>query len=89
VVIATRRECSPSQVLSPVCEREFSDQSYGFRPHRSCHDALRRAQSHVNAGYKYEVDLDLEKFFDTVSHSRLIELLSELGFILKKIPPPI
>jgi group II intron reverse transcriptase/maturase len=68
---------SITQVLSPVYEREFSDQSYGFRPQRSCHDALRRVQSHVNAGYKYVVDLDLEKFFDTVSHSRLIELLSK------------
>jgi group II intron reverse transcriptase/maturase len=67
---------SVSQVLSPIYEREFSEQSYGFRPRRSCHAALRRAQSHVNAGYKYAVDLDLEKFFDTVSHSRLIELLS-------------
>jgi group II intron reverse transcriptase/maturase len=68
---------SVSQVLSPVYEREFSDHSYGFRPHRSCHDALLGAQSHVNAGYKYVVDLDLEKFFDTVSHSRLMELLSK------------
>lgn len=68
---------SITQVLSPIYEREFSDQSYGFRPHRSCHDALRRAQSHVNGGYRYVVDLDLEKFFDTVNHSRLIELLSK------------
>lgn len=68
---------SIAQVLSPIYEREFSDHSYGFRPKRSCHDALRRAQSHINAGYKYAVDLDLERFFDTVNHSRLIELLSK------------
>lgn len=67
---------SIAQVLSPIYERIFSDASYGFRPGRSSHDALRKSQSHINAGYKYVVDLDLEKFFDTVSHSRLIELLS-------------
>lgn len=68
---------SIAQVLSPIYEPEFSDSSYGFRPHRSCYDALRCAQSHINQGYKYVVDLDLEKFFDTVNHSRLIELLSK------------
>ena len=69
---------SISQVLSPIYERIFSDHSYGFRPKRSCHGALRKSQSHINAGYKYVVDLDLEKFFDTVSHSRLIEILSRV-----------
>ena len=68
---------SISQILSPIYEREFHRNSYGFRPNRGCHDALRGAQTHVNAGYKYVVDLDLEKFFDMVNHSRLIELLSE------------
>ncbi len=67
---------SISQILSPLYEAEFSESSYGFRPGRSCHDALCKAQSHINSGYKYGVDLDLEKFFDTVSHSRLIEVLS-------------
>lgn len=65
-----------SQILSPLYEAEFSETSYGFRPGRSWHDALRKAQSYINSGYKYAVDLDLEKFFDTVSHSRLIEVLS-------------
>ena len=68
---------SISQILSPIYEKEFSETSYGFRPNRSCHDALKRAQSYVTSGYKYVVDLDLEKFFDTVNHSRLIELLSQ------------
>lgn len=67
---------SISQVLSPMYEREFSDNSFGFRPKRSAHKALVRAQSYVRAGYKYCVDLDLEKFFDTVNHSKLIEVLS-------------
>lgn len=68
---------SISQVLSPIYEGEFSDTSYGFRPDRSSHDALKQAQAYISSGYKYAVDLDLEKFFDTVNHSRLIELLSK------------
>lgn len=68
---------SISQVLSCIYEREFSDNSYGFRPKRSSHDALKQAQTYISSGYKYAVDLDLEQFFDTVNHSRLIELLSK------------
>jgi group II intron reverse transcriptase/maturase len=67
---------SISQILSPLYEKEFSDTSYGFRPGRSSHEALRQAQSCITSGYKYAVDPDLEKFFDTVNHSRLIEILS-------------
>ena len=67
---------SISQVLTPIYELEFSDNSYGFRPNRSCHQALKRSQEYITDGYRYCVDLDLEKFFDTVNHSRLIELLS-------------
>ena len=67
---------SISQILTPIYEREFSDTSYGFRPKRGFHDALKQAQAYVTSGYKYAVDLDLEKFFDRVNHSRLIELLS-------------
>lgn len=65
-----------SQILTPIYECEFSDNSFGFRPHRGCHKALRRAQSYMTDGYKYCVSLDLECFFDTVNHSRLIEVLS-------------
>lgn len=65
-----------SQVLSPIYEREFSNNSFGFRPKRSAHKALRTAQNYINAGNKYAVDLDLEKFFDTVNQSKLIEILS-------------
>lgn len=64
------------QVLTPIFERQFSRSSYGFRPKRGCHDALRRVQKIVDKGYKYVVDLDLERFFDTVNHSKLIEILS-------------
>ena len=65
-----------NQVLTPIYERQFSKTSYGFRPKRGCHDALRKAQKIVSEGYIYVVDLDLERFFDTVSHSKLIEILS-------------
>lgn len=65
-----------NQVLTPIYERQFSKTSYGFRPKRGCHDALRRAQQIVESGYKYVVDLDLERFFDTVNHSKLIEIIS-------------
>ena len=65
-----------SQILSPVYERQFSDNSFGFRPHRSCHKALKRAQEYITQGYKYCVCLDLEGFFDTVNHAMLIRILS-------------
>ncbi|MFI3173539.1 MAG: group II intron reverse transcriptase/maturase [Eubacteriales bacterium] len=66
-----------TQVLTRIYNHRFSNWSYGFRPQRGCHDALRKVQDHVNQGYKYAVDLDLEKFFDTVNHSILIRLLSK------------
>lgn len=65
-----------NQVLTPIYEKQFSSNSFGFRPRRDCHGALRRAQSIITDGYKYVVDLDLERFFDTVCHSKLIEVLS-------------
>ena len=65
-----------AQVLSPIYEPGFSPFSYGFRPRRGAHQALRRCQQYITEGYTYAVDLDLEKFFDTVSHSKLIEVLS-------------
>ena len=67
---------SLSQVLSSIYEPKFSASSYGFRPNRSAHDALLCSKEVVNQGYTYCVDLDLEKFFDTVNHSFLLRLLS-------------
>ena len=64
------------QVLSPIYERQFSSSSYGFRPRRSAHQALNQCKSHITDGYRYAVDMDLEKFFDTVNQSKLIEVLS-------------
>ncbi len=65
-----------SQVLQPLYEPQYSPTSYGFRPHRSAHDALLKCGEYISAGYVFTVDMDLEKFFDTVCHSKLIEILS-------------
>ena len=65
-----------TQVLSPIYEKQFSENSFGFRPDRGAHDALKQCQTNVNDGYVYVVDMDSEKFFDTVCQSKLIEVLS-------------
>ena len=65
------------QILSPIFEKQFSDNSFGFRPKRSAHNALKRCQSNITEGYKYVVDMDLEKYFDTVNQSKPIQILSE------------
>jgi group II intron reverse transcriptase/maturase len=65
-----------AQVLSQIYEEQFSENSYGFRPKRGAHEALKQCQQNVNDGYVYVVDMDLEKFFDTVCQSKLIEILS-------------
>ncbi|NYB76175.1 group II intron reverse transcriptase/maturase, partial [Sedimentibacter hydroxybenzoicus DSM 7310] len=64
------------QELSPIYEEQFSESSFGFRPNRGTHDALRKCAEYVDEGYDYVVDMDLEKFFDTVCQSKLIEILS-------------
>lgn len=64
------------QILSPMYEGQFSDNSYGFRPKRSAHQAIRKCQQYTQEGYTYAVDMDLEKYFDTINHSKLIEILS-------------
>jgi len=60
------------QVLFPIFDPHFSDSSYGFRPKRGSHDAVKAARVHVGAGYRYVVDIDLEKFFDRVNHDVLM-----------------
>lgn len=65
-----------AQVLTPIYEKQFSENSFGFRPKRSAHDAMRRSQSNIEQGYEYVVDMDLEKYFDTVNQSKLVEILS-------------
>src|SRR6266478_6344388 len=65
------------QVLQRQWDRTFSDHSYGFRPRRSAHQAVARAQQYVAAGYGWCVDLDLEKFFDRVSHDKLMAQVAQ------------
>ena len=65
-----------AQTLSPTFETQFHEWSFGFRPKRSQHDALKQCRQNVNDGYAYVVDMDLEKFFDTVCQSKLTEILS-------------
>jgi group II intron reverse transcriptase/maturase len=65
-----------AQVLSPIYERKFSDHSYGFRPNRSAHQALKKGSEYVEEGRSTVVDLDLKTFFDVVNHDRLMYRLS-------------
>ena len=64
-----------AQVLTPMFDPTFSDSSFGFRPGRNAHMAIRQVQAHVKDGYRIAVDLDLAKFFDTVNHDLLMSLL--------------
>lgn len=61
-----------AQVLMPLFEPHFSPHSYGFRPGRSAHDAVRQAQTHMQEGYDWVVDIDLESYFDRVNHDMLM-----------------
>ena len=65
-----------AQELTPLYEVQFSDNSYGFRPGRGTHNALKRCQQLADEGYVYVVSMDLAAYFDTVNHSKLIEVLS-------------
>ena len=70
-----------NQVLSPIFDPNFSQSSYGFRPGRSAHQAVRKAQAYVGSGKRWLVDIDLEKFFDRVNHdivmSRVAKQISD------------
>lgn len=63
------------QILQPLLDPTFSEHSYGFRPGRSAHQALFKAQSYIREGYRWVVDMDLEKFFDKVNHDILMDRL--------------
>ena len=65
-----------NQVLSPIFDLNFSESSYGFRPGRSAHQAVRQAQAYVSGGKRWLVDIDLEKFFDRVNHDILMSRLA-------------
>ena len=64
-------------VIEPIFERDFAEQSYGFRPGRSCKDALRRVDQLMRNGYRYVVDADLKSYFDTIPHELLMERIRE------------
>lgn len=66
-----------AQVLTQIYDPTFSDRSYGFRPNKRGHDAVRKAKSYIKEGKRWVVDIDLEKFFDKVNHDRLMQKLSE------------
>lgn len=66
------------QILSPIYEEQFSESSYGFRPNRSCEMAVINLLEHFNDGYTWVVDIDLEKFFDTVCHDKLISIIMKI-----------
>ena len=66
-----------AQVLTPIYERKFHENSYGFRPGKSAQKAVLKAVEYMNEGYNWVVDIDLEKFFDTVEHDKLISVLNK------------
>jgi RNA-directed DNA polymerase len=65
------------QVLQPQWDRSFSHCSYGFRPNRSAHQAIAQSQDYINDGYKWVVDMDIEKFFDRVNHDKLMHKVKQ------------
>lgn len=66
-----------AQVMTPIFENVFSDNSFGFRPNRSAHDAIKQVMKFYNQGYKVVVDLDLKAYFDTVNHDLLMKFVSK------------
>lgn len=66
-----------AQVLSTIYEPLFSEHSFGFRPNRSAHMTMEEVLNNLNEGYEWIIDLDIEKFFDTVNHDKLISILRE------------
>jgi len=66
-----------AQRLVPIYENIFSDFSYGFRPNRDCHTAIDKVLEYLNQGFEWVIDLDIEKYFDTVNHDKLISILRE------------
>ena len=66
-----------AQVLTPIYEPKFSDGSYGYRPHRSAKDAILKVKEYADGGYKYAVCLDLSKYFDTLNHELLMNMLRQ------------
>lgn len=66
-----------AQILTSLYDPAFSDHSYGFRPNRSAHDAVKKAKGYIQEGNRWVIDIDLEKFFDKVNHDRLMGALAK------------
>lgn len=65
-----------AQVLTPIYENKFSENSFGFRPNKSAKQAIKKCGEYINSGYKWAVDIDLAQFFDKVNHDKLIQIMS-------------
>ena len=70
-------QAAVKMVIEPIFEREFAEHSYGFRPGRCCHDALRRVDELLQSGTVHVVDVDIKGYFDSIPHQRLMELIGE------------
>lgn len=77
VVVDRVVQTSTCMVVEPIFEQVFAPQSYGFRPGRSCKDALRRVDELLKSGHGHVVDIDIKGFFDSMSHDRLMKLVKE------------
>jgi len=64
------------QILTPIFDPKFSEHSYGFRPGRNAHQAIKKSQEYIQSGYRIVVDLDLEKFFDRINHDKLMAIIA-------------
>ena len=65
-----------TQILTPIFDPGFSENSYGFRPGRSAKEAVTKAREYIEGGYKWVVDIDLARYFDTVNHDKLMSLVA-------------
>ncbi len=73
-----------AQVLMRIYDPHFSEHSYGFRPNRSAHDAIEQVLEYLDDGYQWVIDLDIEKYFDTVNHDKLISIIRERVSVILK-----
>ena len=76
------------QVVEPIFEKDFSDNSFGFRPKRCCHDAIKRVEQYKQEGYRYILDVDIKAFYDTIPHKLIMKRLCEKiadGWVLTSI----
>lgn len=76
------------QIIEPIFEKTFSDNSFGFRPEKSCHDAIKRVEQYKEEGYRYVLDADIKAFYDTIPHKVILDRLREKiadGWVLNSI----